>query len=183
MEIKETLSGDIEKLRDALCNARSLASKMRYKHKIFSQQLEDFEGLLTVGIRAGASLKRDVVEWEDKCFEEKEGKSYAFTSRGIGYESCNGCFVCGCRSEAHNNIAAYVKSREEASDIVEWFNYFAKIDWRGTWGYVKVAVCDQHIPYLQQLHDLTSNRNFRIRKSYIDDILNDFGQSNKNQTT
>ena len=84
-----------------------------------------------------------------------------FSVRGIGTDKTPGCFCCGGKKRYHNNIAAFVKSKQAGERIVKLFGeYGAWLDYREfepDWIQVKIGACDKHLPNLEKLAELTSD--------------------------
>jgi hypothetical protein len=166
----------LEQLRDKFVQLRSQAQNLRLDEgkKVSADSVTVFEGLLTCGISALYNeverLKRDEIGMEDV----ESGFSLSFSPRGIGCDSCPGCFVCGGDTKLYSNIAAFVKSKEDGLQIVTWFERGARLDWRDSepnWIQVKIGACDKHMPNLYRLMEDTAWY-CRIRKSTIEAVRN-----------
>jgi len=118
-----------------------------------------------------AHERRAIMDIEIRCDDHERGQSIQFRSRGVGTEGGIGCFITGSDYQSAN-LAAFVKSKEEGEQIVQWFGQGAYLDYRPSepnWIQVKVGVCDKFKPYLQKLHEIVSVHGV-IRKVDIDDI-------------
>jgi len=90
-----------------------------------------------------------------------DGGGDFFNSRGIGIDTTPGCFCCGGEKKYYNNIAAFVESKQAGERIVEFFGGFgAWLDYREyepDWIQVKIGACDEHLPNLKKLAELTED--------------------------
>ncbi len=81
-----------------------------------------------------------------------------FHSRGIGYDTTPGCFVCGGNKGLYHNIAAFVQCKEAGERVVAMISRGTYLDYRDFEPdrvQVKVGACKIHLSNLQKLHDLT----------------------------
>lgn len=120
-----------------------------------------------------------------------------FASRGIGQEWIDQCAVCGKKIDLAQNIAAYVKSAASGRHVVGMFAQGARLDLRKfepNYIQVKIGVCDDHLPQLEALDQIThANGNvitrkmvaeagFPVRPSADDAIRGIIGYINDNAT-
>ena len=168
----------IEDIRKELTTARGHVTDIMHGSG-WEDRVKHIEGLLTCGLVALYTAKEEISKSEIKNDYKKYGKSIRFNSRGIGLESGLCCFVCETKhrskgsNEYLNNISAFVQSKEEGEEIVSWFTQGAKLDFRPSepeWIQVKIGACDNHLPNLQSLHDVTSVHGV-IRKAAISNAI------------
>jgi hypothetical protein len=154
----------IEDIRTELTRARGHITDIKFGAG-WQDRLSHIEGLLTCGLIALYNSKEEIEKFEIAQDDAKYGKSLKFRPRGIGLDMCPGCFVCGTQYRdgdlAHtylNNIAAFVASKEEGEQIVQWFDGKARLDFRERepdWIQVKVGACDDHKHTLEDLDKKT----------------------------
>ena len=180
----QRLSQKIEDLRNQMVGIRSALKDV---DKLWRERTDSVAGLMTCGLISLHSINEEIIEWEIRCDDEKQGKSIHFRSRGVGLDGCPGCFVCGATKRSADaindylhNIAAFVKSKEDGEAAVGWFSRDtsvvawggARLDLRPSepkWIQVKVGACDLHKPNLELLdRTLRANHN-RLRKVHIDE--------------
>ncbi|MCK5613360.1 hypothetical protein KAR91_66435 [Candidatus Pacearchaeota archaeon] len=161
----------IEDIRHDLIKTRGRIHDLEFG-TCWGDMIKPVEGLLTCGLISLAYIKKDIIKVEVKQDDKKFGKSLTFRSRGIGLDSCPGCFVCGPDiAGLLNNISAFVSSKEEGMEILTWFESGAFLDYRPhepSWIQLKVGACNEHLPNLQKLHDITSSYGL-IRKVNVKD--------------
>ncbi len=92
----------------------------------------------------------------------------AFSSRGIGLDGINKCFVCGCKNSGVTpNISAFVHSKEDGEIVTSFFQEdSARLDYREhetDWIQVKVGACKKHEDCLEELQALTRHGTIRKR--------------------
>jgi hypothetical protein len=172
-DFSKPLSAIIEGLRSQMTATRGHIKDIERAYPGWKERVEHVEGLLTCGIIALANSNKEIIDYEIRTADTERGFSLAFKPRGIGLDSCPGCFVCGTdlRSEGANhymnNISGFVNSKEDGQQIVEWFLFGARLDYRESepsWIQVKIGSCDQHLPNLQYLNDTTYKSHGYIRK-------------------
>lgn len=158
IEQQERVSALLTKARDEMIQTRSLLQGTRLTHG-WRDRIEPVEGLLTCGIVTLYGRIEELREFEIRQDDHKFGESLKFSPRGVGSDTGPGCFVCGDRPSGYMaNVAAFVKSRDEGSRIVEWFNDLAWLDFRESepdWLQVKVCACKDHLPNLHELERRT----------------------------
>lgn len=177
------LSTLIEEVRTNMAATRRLLDEAARLYPGFDDRLKPASGLLTCGIGALHGTLQDVIKHEVKVMDAERGLSLKFMPRGIGYDVCPGCFVCGAKkrnetsNEYLNNIAAFVASKAQGEEIVTWFSNGlgtgARLDFRQhepNWIQVKVGACDIHLPQLQKLYEMTAVYGV-IRKQDILDVM------------
>lgn len=168
------LSQIVEQIRNEIMKARGTVNDMQHGSAC-GERLNNIEGLLNCGLIALYHVKEEIVEWEIKCDDEEHGQSLSFRPRDIGSDECPCCFVCGSGSCGGfmTNLAAFVESKDEGQQIVEWFCNRARLDFRTAepnWIQVKVGACEQHESALRQIQDIASVHG-RIREIEIDVII------------
>lgn len=166
------LSQIVEQIRNEIIKARGTVNDMQHG-SAWGERLNNVEGLLNCGLIALYQVKEEIVEWEIKCDDEEHGQSLSFRTRGIGADLCPCCFVCGRRRRLMTNLVAFVASKEDGQQIVEWFCNRARLDFRTAepnWIQVKVGACEQHESALRQIQDIASVHG-RIREIEIDVII------------
>ncbi len=80
-----------------------------------------------------------------------------FSSRGIGFDTTPGCFICGGEPKLQHNIAAFVKTKESGERVVGIFKYGARLDYRPHEPdrvQVKIGACHGHRYNLEYLEEL-----------------------------
>lgn len=81
-----------------------------------------------------------------------------FRSRGIGSDWIDGCFVCGGAHKLYNNIAAFVQGKAAGERIHRMFAQGGRLDYREHSPdrvQYKLGACNQHLPKLRWLQELT----------------------------
>lgn len=158
-EFDRPLSQIVNDIRNQMVRVRGQVSDV-VRHGGMGGRVKDIEGLLTCGIsylyHSIEEMERHEIEWDD----EKFGPSLRFNSRGIGSDTCPGCFVCGGNERLLSNIAAFVSSKEHGEKIVKWFKQGAWLDyrdWEPNYLQVKVGACEKHLPNLQKLDKTVSS--------------------------
>lgn len=92
---------------------------------------------------------------------------YKASSRGVGRDYTNGCFVgtCGTKPDAlTHNIACFVPSRETGEAIVAMFIQGARLDYREFTPnrvQVKIGACEEHLANIELLHELIETTRHR----------------------
>ncbi len=175
-DFSKPLSRLIEDIRQELLTARGHIQDIVYGHPGWKERVDHVHGLLTCGLVALAESKQEIIEHEIRKDDAAFGKSLPFHPRGLGTDTCPGCFVCGPAKigagyEQMNNVAAFVNSKEEGEEIVSWFDGRARLDYRPSepnWIQIKVGACDKHVDNLAALGSLTGIYG-RIRKKHITD--------------
>lgn len=92
----------------------------------------------------------------------QEDVSEEFSPRGIGNNWLK-CFVCGegGGDKVQSDMAAFVQDKESGQRVVAMFagiESLAVLDFRPhepDWVQVKVGACEQHLPQLESLYQLT----------------------------
>ena len=178
-----TAAEKAEHLRNLISDVRSKFYELKKFHVDGHHTLDAVEGLLTCGIVTLCSYQDDVNKYDIKWHGggvEKVGKPIVFSSRGIGLDSCPGCFVCNkpkrtddpTKSDLLNNISAFVSSKADGEEIIRWFRGTgARLDWREwepNWIQVKIGACDKHLPQLKWLSRETRKYN-RLWRHQIED--------------
>ena len=175
-DFSKPLSEIIEGLRQQMVQTRCQIHDIGYGYPNWKERVEHVRGLLTCGIVALAYSKEEIMQYERQQEDELNGKSLAFSVRGIGLDSCPGCYVCQA-TKRHpesnsflNNISAFVKTKEEGEEIVSWFkDKGAWLDYREHEPnriQLKVGACNFHLPNLKKLEHLC--RAGFIREKYIE---------------
>ena len=90
-----------------------------------------------------------IINVGEKIFKiaKKDPANLLFDSRGQGSDWVD-CMICG-KSGLNHNIAAFVHSKEEGQQIVQWFSKYHKqyLDYRPSEPrriQVKIGLCDEH---------------------------------------
>lgn len=158
-DMTQPMSVLIEQLRSKLTKTRGMYSDIRSGWPGWGSRIDYVEGTLTALIVALHSSKAEIVEAELLFDDEQRGTHLKFDPRGIGMDECPCCFVCKQHGGLMDNIAAFVKSKEDGEKIVAWFEHCARLDYRPSepnWIQVKVGTCKEYLPALEHLGKLTS---------------------------
>lgn len=135
------ISTQIEQIRNELTDLRSRVNRF-VREKPYCEQLKAVDGMITGLIVYLHYQKDEIAKIEVLCNDHERGKSLRFASRGVGTEGGIGCFITGSDYQSAN-LAAFVKSKEEGEQIVQWFGqgaYFrlsferAELDSSEGWG-------------------------------------------------
>ena len=165
----------VNDVRQILIKARGIISDIQHIGPGYKEKLDPIHGLITSGIVVLHHEIEAFIKHQIKCDDAERGISLSFRSRGIGSDTCPGCFVCGGESTLMSNISAFVKSKEEGEEIVSWFAYGARLDYRENepnWIQVKIGVCATHRKNLERLH--VSNPNHGVlRKLDVIEAMED----------
>lgn len=89
--------------------------------------------------------------------QRPDGGGEHFRSRGIGFDTTPGCFVCGGESRLYHNIAAFVRTKEAGERVVNMFAQGARLDYRPHSPdrvQVKIGACHGHLHNLEHLDAL-----------------------------
>jgi hypothetical protein len=177
---EETAARRLEKIRSELADIRGQIQDIGRDnvHTGLSKDAADYlaGGLTCVIVSISHQIKeaqKYMIRWDDQKF----GPHLVFQSRGTGAEWLKECFVCGKASEdILDNIAAFVKSKEDGEKIVsEFFHGRAKLDFRPhepNWIQVKVGTCMKHYSNLEFLHVRTRGQGGVIRACDVQDAIN-----------
>lgn len=162
----------IDEIRDELFHSRGLITDIEFGTH-WGERVEHIKGLLTCGIVCLNDIRQEILNFEIKRDDNKYGKSLFFNSRGIGFDRCPCCFVCGAKKREPDidnlylhNISAFVKSKEDGKEISSWFTKPVRLDYRENepnWIQLKIGSCTKHLNKLKALHTRTYNQK-RIRK-------------------
>jgi len=178
-DFSKPLSQLIENIRNEIVQARGHIADIIFGYPAWKERVEHVEGLLSCGLVALCVSNEEVIKHEIAAGDAAFGKSLLFRPRGIGTDSCAGCFVCGTGKigagyEILDNVAAFVASKEEGEEIVSWFfDGRARLDYRPSepnWIQVKVGACKKHVPNLEQLYNASSVYG-RLRKKDVADAI------------
>jgi hypothetical protein len=177
------LSEIITLARDQISKTRGILQEAVSKYG-FKDRVEHVCGLLTCGLVALYDSNEDIIKHEIKVIDRVRGRHLTFRPRGIGLDMCPCCFVCGATergpdtNEYLHNISAFIASKEDGEQIVEWFEGRAKVDFRKNepnWIQLKVGSCEVHLDKLRRLYDMT-NQYGVIRKMDIEDVITQSGK-------
>ncbi len=164
----------IEEVRNMLTNARGMLSDIQTISPGWGEQIEPVRGLITCGIMALHSVRKEVLVFEKEYAGFKRPNSYKFISRGIGKDSGLCCFVCGAQHRTFmDNIAAIVASSQEAAIMQEWFiDGSAYVDARPHENRIqfKIGACTEHTANLQHLDSLVTPSSSICQQDVIDAI-------------
>ena len=158
----------VQQFRDKLIEARGLLKDIQYGYG-WGDHINNLEGLINCGLIVAHSAKEDIAAAEIRWDDKKYGPSVHFSSRGIGVDSCPGCFVCGSVRGVMANIAAFVKSREDGEKVVGWIGNGAWLVHESNRIQVKIGACKSHESALEKLSKLTNVHNV-IRESMIHEV-------------
>ena len=92
---------------------------------------------------------------------ERDTRVLQFRSRGLGIDGGAPCFVCGAECPRGDNIAAFVAGKSGGEEVTELFRDCGSAGWldyspsEPNWVQFKVLACEEHVPNLRKLHDLT----------------------------
>jgi len=163
----------VTELRNKLTDIRGQFFDLESGLPQFKHIIDSMDGFLTTGIANLYHAIQEIQEIEISRDDNKYGKSLKFRPRGIGLDSCPGCFVCGGESQMMNNISGFVDSKEDGEKIVFWFESGARLDCRKSepdWIQVKIGACEKHLPNLEKLDKMTHIHNV-IRESMIEEAM------------
>ena len=164
-DFAKPLSQLIEDVRKELTQARGHLHDIEFGYPGWKERVDHVSGLLTCGLVALHVSRQEIIQFEIAQDDKIRGRSLKFNPRGIGLDICQCCFVCGAMKRAPdtnsylNNISAFVASKEEGTEIVNWFGRGANLDFRENepnWIQVKVGACNDHMPNLKKLNEATA---------------------------
>jgi hypothetical protein len=177
-DFSKRLSQLIENVRTELTQARGHLYDIEFGYPGWKERVEHVTGLLTCGLVSLHVSRQEIIKFEIAKDDKERGRSLKFNPRGIRLDKCPCCFVCGAKKRAEgandylNNIAAFVVSKEEGEEIINWFEQGARLDfreWEPDWIQVKVGACNNHYQNLNALYKTTSEygllREIDIRES------------------
>ncbi len=104
-----------------------------------------------------------------------EGGGEYFGSRGVGSDMAPGCFACGGEPGGYSNISAFVDCKDSGERVVAMFEQGAWLDYRTSEPdrvQVKIGACEEHLPCLRKLHDITRAADGIIKPEMIADSKN-----------
>lgn len=146
----------VNDVRNALTKARGMISDIQHGYPGYKERLDPTHGLLTSGIIVLHREIEDIIKHQIRCDDEGKGKSIPFNSRGLGLDTCPGCFVCGGETAMLTNISSFVRSKEDGEEIVSWFEHGAYLDYRENepnWIQVKIGACTAHRENINRLNE------------------------------
>lgn len=175
----------LQEYRSLLLSVRSQGNELACATSV-RDRAQCIDGVLTCAIATLYGIIDDVMEEEIKADDVARGKSYVFRPRGVGLDTCPGCFVCGAAKRSKdandylNNVSGFVRTKEEGERIVQMFVVEdgedpnasrARLDFRPSepnWIQLKVGACDAHLPNLEALVTMTGKYG-RIRQRDVED--------------
>ena len=176
-DLSNPTSACLADVRATILKARNQINDIQ-SGKGWEDRLTPTEGLLTCGLVTMDYVMDEIFQHEIDSLDAKYGQSYKFSSRGIGLDQVDCCFVCSAtrrnaEAKAGNNIylhniAAHLDSATQA-EVLNLFPRGARMDYYHgdpKAPQIKIVACDLHLPNLQHLHDSTSYYR-RIREGHV----------------
>lgn len=147
----------LRSIRESFVELRSQLNDWKNTNRGFADRVDSVGGLMTCGIHVLYDTLDELTLLAVRAKNKQYGDGISFSSRGIGLDSCGGCFICGAGGDRLiNNISAFITSQEEGKKLLLWFNGRGYVDFRPqepTRIQFKIGACDRHLPALTALEN------------------------------